>query len=221
MWTLCGLHHKWLHKVGQIRLGIKSLREGDPICNLSFHKASSLKSYSQCCACFWHVNCNMPRVVLSCMSHLSLYCEHWCFVLWIQKLKRKRSLAKMNGLKNRDREKKGAEEDKRQCSELTPHLMVRHLQLGHSPSIKLASNRLGSRVSPWEYQEWQAVCLGLHMDHLFSPSCFSPISAFFPQPILLKHTKPSTRRLSHSTLAISIGDSKEIWNCLWSRSLGN
>ncbi|MEQ2217142.1 hypothetical protein XENOCAPTIV_024080, partial [Xenoophorus captivus] len=36
---------------------------------------------------------------------------------------------------------------------LCASLLWRHLQVGHMPGFKLASNLLSSHMSPWEYQE--------------------------------------------------------------------
>lgn len=170
----------------------------------------------------------MPQMALSCMCHLS-NADALCY----EYKERESGRARERGIEvlpNTDRlgnlKRKTGRKNILNALRWPPRLVARHLQVGQSPSLKLASNLLSRSVGPWEYYEWQAVCLGLHMPHLHS-SLPSPFLSLYP-PLrpppqhtnTHTHTPPS-RLLSHCSLAISIAGSKEIWNCLRSWSPGN
>lgn len=164
----------------------------------------------------------MPQMALSCMCHLS-NADALCY----EYKERESGRARERGIEvlpNTDRlgnlKRKTGRKNILNALRWPPRLVARHLQVGQSPSLKLASNLLSRSVGPWEYYEWQAVCLGLHMPHLHSSS--QPLPSTPPSTPIHKHTHtPPSRLLSHCSLAISIAGSKEIWNCLRSWSPGN
>lgn len=123
----------------------------------------------------------MPQMALSCMCHLS-NADALCY----EYKERESGRARERGIEvlpNTDRlenlKRKTGRKNILNALRWPPRLVARHLQVGQSPSLKLASNLLSRSVGPWEYYEWQAVCLGLHMPHLHS-SLPSPFLSLYP-----------------------------------------
>lgn len=141
----------------------------------------------------------MPQMALSCMCHLS-NADALCY----EYKERESGRARERGIEvlpNTDRlgnlKRKTGRKNILNALRWPPRLVARHLQVGQSPSLKLASNLLSRSVGPWEYYEWQAVCLGLHMPHLHSS--LLPFSAFTLHSAL----HPNTQTHTHTSLSAS------------------
>lgn len=91
-------------------------------------------------------------MALSYSSQQSVVSEHRRFVLWILNQRGKKEREWEEGVTKPGRfgelEKEDREEKYPQCFEVTLRLVVRHLRVGHLPSLKLASNLLSLRVGP-------------------------------------------------------------------------
>lgn len=163
------------------------------------------------------VNYSEAQRALSHTRHLSVVSERRRSALWILNPRRERGFQTwlVWGIKKENRQGKYP-----QCFEVTLRLVVRHLRVGQLPSPKLASNLLGPRVGPPGIQGVTGCLSGIAYAPPLPLLSFSLSQSKPPLPHTRIHTTP-TRLLSHCTLAISIAGSKEIWNCLWSWSLGN
>lgn len=143
----------------------------------------------------------MPQMALSCMCHLS-NADTLCY----EYKERESGRARKRGIEvlpNTDRlgnlKRKTGRKNILSALRWPPRLVARHLQVGQSPSLKLASNLLSRSVGPWEYYEWQAVCLGLHICPTSTPLFLLPFSAFTLHSAL----HPNTQTHTHTSLSAS------------------
>ena len=148
------------------------------------------------------VNYSAPQMALSYSSHLSVASECRHSVLWIQKQSGGIEVLPNIG-RFRELERKTGRKNILSVLRWPCVLLWDTCRLAACPALNWHLISSACVRAPREYQEWQAVCLGLHMPHLFiSPLFLLPFSISAPQPFFTFSLSPHTHTHTHTRLPL-------------------